>query len=119
MDSYQIDEYASRIEDHFAQCNLANSTCESRRQSLESSTISPRYKRFLEVDLARKTQQKNDEAAAGLNAQIELLQLLKGTPSPGIPPYVEEALNITFPGDSITELPFLMFFREAKAVNRS
>lgn len=96
MDSYEIDEC------HSINYTAAASACQSLRQSLDGTTT--RFlKRSLESDLARKTQEKTDEAVAGLNAQIELLQLLKGTPSFDTSPYIE-ALNKTFPEDDISEL---------------
>lgn len=103
MDSYEIEDCVFRVDGHFAEHSLATSGCQSLHRLLESTTTGILARKW-ETELAQKTRESSEQAAAGLNAQIELLQLLKGAPSPDYPLYIKATLNKTFLGDDIAEL---------------
>jgi hypothetical protein len=78
MASNQIDECMFRIDDHFAEYTVATSGCQRLRQQLEG-IITRTLKTYLETRLAQVTKESLTQAVAGLEAQIKLLQLLKGS----------------------------------------
>jgi hypothetical protein len=91
-----------RINDQLRAYNTAKLENQLLRSEIANS--SGPAKTDLEAQLQLKAQEKTEQARIGLNAQIELLQLLRGSTLDVISLNVQEAMAISFPGERFSEL---------------
>jgi hypothetical protein len=100
--SNDINGLARLINEQFLAHDNAKFDCQALR--LQATSSSGPAKTDLEAQLRLRIQERKDLARSGLNSQIELLQLLRGSGWTRIPFNIRTALDKTFPESGLTEL---------------
>lgn len=93
---------ARRVTEHHLACKSIIEDIQNIRQQISGSS-SPE-KQNLEAMLEIRMQEKSDESRAGLNAQIDLLNLLKDSDWITVPGNIRTELNRIFPGNGLDQL---------------